>query len=134
MSAPTDIERYIIVPGQARAYEPPKHAGTVNYLYLSPQTHPGTKLEVIVGAPTRPGMGGHPHYHHDAEQIVFVLSGRGVTEIEGATCEIGPGTLVYHPPGQVHRELASSEDFRVLIVYAPPIGVLDAEAFRTTEP
>jgi quercetin dioxygenase-like cupin family protein len=131
MGGREEIERYIITPEKAQRYVPPKHSGTVNYLYLSPETHPGVRVGVVVGSPAGPGQGGVPHYHPDAEQIVFVLSGRGLTEIEGVTREIGPGTLIYHPPGQVHRELALTEDFRVLIVYTPPIALMDPEAFHT---
>jgi mannose-6-phosphate isomerase-like protein (cupin superfamily) len=51
--------------------------------------------------------------------------------MEGEQFEIGPRTMVFHPPGQVHRELAVTKDFAALVVYSPPFGVKDAAAFRS---
>lgn len=48
--------------------------------------------------------GGHtPHHSHAYEHEVFVLEGNGVV-LEGAQEHpIGPGSVVYVPPGQEHQ-------------------------------
>jgi len=126
----TDLRRYIITEDEAETYTPPHHVDTTNRLYLPKGALGSVQFEVVVGAP-RPGGGGEPHFHDVTEQIIFVLRGRGLSEMEGEQFAIGPRTLVFHPPGQVHRELAVSDDFEALVVYSPPFGVKRAAAFRS---
>lgn len=131
MTSRDEYRRFIITPEQAVAYHPPRHQETTNYRYLSAGQLGARHLEVVLGN-LRPGGGGEPHYHEGVEQVVFVLRGRGLSEIEGEQFEIGPGTLIFHPPGQMHRELALSDDFQVLVIYAPPLGGLTQESsFKT---
>ncbi len=124
-----ELRRFIITEEEAERYTPPRHVETTNLLYLAKATLGSRQFEVVVGQP-RPGGGGEPHFHDRTEQFIFVLQGRGVSEMEGERYEIGPRTLVFHPPGQLHRELAVTEDFQVLVAYSPPFGVKDATAFR----
>jgi quercetin dioxygenase-like cupin family protein len=124
------LRRYIIEEADAERYKPPRHAGTTNLLYLAAEQLGSRQFEVVVGRPA-PGGGGEPHFHDRTEQIVFVLQGRGLSEMEGEQFEIGPRTMVFHPRGQVHRELAVTDDFEALVVYSPPFGVKDAAAFRS---
>ena len=126
---PEEIRKYVVTREDAHPYNPPAHTDTTNLLYL-PKGFLGSKqFEMVLGMPKR-GGGGEPHFHETAEQIIFVLKGHGETEIEGARLPISPGTMVFHPAGQVHRELAQSDDFEVLVIYSPGIGVKDSRAFR----
>lgn len=43
-----------------------------------------------------------PRHHHEPEETYYVLSGRGVVEIDDARAEIGPGTAVFIPPDAEH--------------------------------
>jgi mannose-6-phosphate isomerase-like protein (cupin superfamily) len=129
-SDPSDLRRYIVTEGEAEVYYPPAHSDTSNMLYL-PQGFMGSKqFEVAIGR-AKPGGGGHPHYHEHAEQIVFVLQGHGESEMEGKRFPIGPRTLIFHPPGQMHRELATSDDFQALVIYSPGIGIKNQAVFQT---
>lgn len=131
MATRDDYRKFIITPDEAEAYHPPRHQETTNYRYLSQGQLGAQHVEVVLGN-LRPGGGGDPHYHDGVEQVVFVLRGQGLSEIEGEQFEIGPGTLIFHPPDQMHRELAVSDDFQVLVIYAPPLGGLkDAASFKT---
>jgi quercetin dioxygenase-like cupin family protein len=129
MTPREEYQRFIVRPEDAIPYHPPRHQATTNYLYLAAEQLGAQHLEVVVGGP-RPGGGGEPHYHEGIEQVVFVLQGHGVSEIEGEQFEIGPHTMVFHPPGQVHRELAVTPDFKALIIYAPPLGLRDPDSFK----
>ncbi len=129
MSTRAEYRRFIIPPDSATAYHPPRHQATTNLLYLAQGTLGCQSVEIVVGGP-RPGGGGEPHYHDGVEQFVYVLQGQGISEIEGEQFEIGPNTLIYHPPGQLHRELAVSDDFKVLVIYTPPVGLLKEESFK----
>ena len=123
------LRRFVITPEEAESYTPPRHTGTTNLLYLARDQLGSKQFEVVMGRPV-PGGGGEPHFHDRTEQLIFVLQGRGLSEMEGQQFEIGPRTLVFHPPGQVHRELAVTEDFEALVIYSPPFGVKNAAAFK----
>lgn len=123
------IRQFVVTEKDAHRYNPPAHTDTTNLLYLAKGALGSKHFEVVVGMPRR-GGGGNPHFHEEAEQIVFVLAGHGESEIEGARLPIGPGTLIFHPPGQLHREIALSDDFKVLVIYSPGIGVQDSRSFR----
>ena len=43
-----------------------------------------------------------PRHHHEPEETYYVLSGRGVVEIDDTRTEIGPGTAVFIPPSAEH--------------------------------
>ena len=105
------LRRYIIEEADAERYVPPRHAGTTNLLYLAAEQVGSRQFEVVVGKPAR-GGGGDPHFHDRTEQIVFVLQGRGLSEMEGEQFEIGPqlgserGTCALDPIGRhVKRQL-----------------------------
>ena len=74
--------------------------------------------------------GGHTPYHEHAwEHAVFVLEGEGsVRRPDGAEVPLGPGDVVYVPPGERHSFLnAGSETFRFICVI-PSRGVCLATA------
>jgi quercetin dioxygenase-like cupin family protein len=126
---PEEIRRYVVTRDDAQPYSPPAHTETTNLLYLPKGALGSRNFEMVLGMPRR-GGGGEPHFHAEAEQIVYVLAGHGETEIEGARLPIGPGTMIFHPAGQVHRELAMSDDFEVLVIYSPGIGVKNSRSFQ----
>jgi uncharacterized cupin superfamily protein len=54
------------------------------------------------------------HEHGSAEEIFYVLDGRGLSWQDGVTAEIGPGDcVVYHPGGGAHT-VCAVEDLDVL--------------------
>ena len=60
--------------------------------------HPSEKIRVVL-ASFKPGTHENLHWHL-IEAFYYVISGRAVmTDIEGKTHDIGPGSVVYAPPG-----------------------------------
>ncbi|MFC1798341.1 cupin domain-containing protein [Thermodesulfobacteriota bacterium] len=60
--------------------------------------HPSERIGVIL-ATFKPGTLEHLHWHL-TEAFHYIISGRGVVrDIEGNSYDIGPGTVVYAPPG-----------------------------------
>ena len=45
------------------------------------------------------------HSHHGEEEFVYILSGRGVAEIDGAEHEVGPGDFMAFPTPSVAHQL-----------------------------
>lgn len=71
------------------------------------------------------GKGHDRHNHPGCEEILYILAGRGrqIVEVGGEALEreIGPGVLVYIPPGAYHSTVnLGTEPIRLLAIYAPP--------------
>jgi mannose-6-phosphate isomerase-like protein (cupin superfamily) len=97
-------------------------------------TADGSTIRELLGLPTAsvrnqslaeatlaPGQSTRRHYHLEAEEIYFVVEGRGVMELDGTTAPVAPGDAVLIPPGARH-EIKASEDspLRFLCCCAPP--------------
>ena len=77
-------------PGIAQGQEIKRLAGSAD--------HPSERLSVIL-ASFKPGTYEELHWHL-VEKFYYVISGRAVmTDIEGKTYDIGPGSVVYATPG-----------------------------------
>lgn len=64
-----------------------------------------------------------PHKHDDAEEVLFLISGRGKIVIEGeGEWEIGPETAFYSPKGVVHSLVnIGDEPLKLVWVYYPAL-------------
>ena len=77
-----------------------------------------------------PGKGHVRHNHPGVEEILYVISGRGVQMVEQPdgqggmreVCrEVGPGVLVHIPPDVYHETINTGwEPLKILAIYAPP--------------
>jgi len=59
------------------------------------------------------------HYHQLAEELYYLLDGRGVMEIDWEVREVGPGDAILIPAGAWHR-IRALEPLRFLCCCAPP--------------
>jgi len=71
-----------------------------------------------------PGKGHERHNHPYSEEILYVISGKGVqtVELESGILEqeIGPGTLVHIPTAIYHSTINSGETpMQMIAIYAP---------------
>lgn len=61
-----------------------------------------------------------PHFHPMAEEIYYLLEGRGRMQIEAEVCEVGPGDAVAIPPGARHQiATIGDQPLRFLCCCAP---------------
>jgi quercetin dioxygenase-like cupin family protein len=68
-----------------------------------------------------PGHAHDWHDHPDQAEVIFVLSGRGVTKLSDGEREIVPGDLVYVPVGVPHATYNPHvEPLRAIIIKSPP--------------
>jgi oxalate decarboxylase/phosphoglucose isomerase-like protein (cupin superfamily) len=72
-----------------------------------------------------PGKGHDRHSHPGVEEILYVLSGKGLQVVElpsgRVEREVGPGVLIHIPPGVYHSTVnTGDEPMRLLAIYAPP--------------
>jgi mannose-6-phosphate isomerase-like protein (cupin superfamily) len=56
---------------------------------------------------------------HTEDEIYVVTAGRATLESGGERAEVGPGSVVYVPAGEVHRFTSIREDLALLVVFAP---------------
>jgi oxalate decarboxylase/phosphoglucose isomerase-like protein (cupin superfamily) len=68
-----------------------------------------------------PGRGHDRHNHPDADEILYVLAGRGEQMVDDtATFAVGPGDTVWIPKAAFHSTLNTGwEPLVLLAVYAP---------------
>jgi len=66
------------------------------------------------------GAATQPHFHPRAEEIYFLLEGRGRMQLEDAVREVSPGDAIAIPPGMRHQITnTGSEELRFLCCCAP---------------
>jgi quercetin dioxygenase-like cupin family protein len=59
-----------------------------------------------------------PPHKHDADELIYVIAGRGTTLVGGAPQPVAPGALVTIPAGAEHS-LTVDEKLTAVQVYAP---------------
>ena len=67
-----------------------------------------------------PGTASQEHIHTEAEEVYYVMSGRGGIRVDGETREIGPGDVVVIVPGERHKVWQVGEKDLVLLVTCVP--------------
>jgi mannose-6-phosphate isomerase-like protein (cupin superfamily) len=75
---------------------------------------------VSVGLYRLPAGGSDAQHPHDTDEVYVVRSGRARLVVEGATIDVGPGTVVSVDRQREHRFVDIEEDLVVLVVFAPP--------------
>jgi quercetin dioxygenase-like cupin family protein len=56
---------------------------------------------------------------HTEDEIYLVTAGRAVLESGGERVEVGSGSVIYVPAGEVHRFTEIVEDLAAIVVFAP---------------
>lgn len=97
-------------PGIARGQTTKRLAGSAE--------HPSERIGVIL-ASFKPGTIEHLHWHL-TEAFHYIISGRGIVrDIEGNSFEVGPGSVVYAPPGILgSHEWEIKEDLQLISIKA----------------
>jgi quercetin dioxygenase-like cupin family protein len=64
----------------------------------------------------------HELHEHAVEEVIVVLSGRGLhIEEEGEEHVIGPNDVIYIPAGVKHKhQCIGTEKLKILVIFAPP--------------
>jgi oxalate decarboxylase/phosphoglucose isomerase-like protein (cupin superfamily) len=99
--------------------------GVLKWL-VSPTTNPGSGVsvgEVVL----LPGCGHERHNHDDFEQVMYVLSGRGLQTLElerdDSPFPLVAGDALYIPRGVFHSTMNDGwQPLRLLTVYSPGGG------------
>ncbi len=81
--------------------------------------HPPTRNQSLAEASLSAGQATVRHYHEDAEEIYFILTGSGIMELDGEERPVNPGDAILIPPGARHQ-IRAAEDLRLLCCCSPP--------------
>lgn len=79
-----------------------------------------TKALSLAEASLPPNSTALMHYHRQATETYFVLSGSGTIEVAEERRAVKAGDAVLILPGQSHRMISSAEGIRFLCCCAPP--------------
>ncbi len=119
---------FVVGPEDVPTYAPAgAHKGTVNRRLVS-----GQNLELILGE-IAAGGSAEPHYHDPEEQVLYLLEGKCLIEIEGKSQEMHPGEATYFAPRQLHKVVPIGGLIKVIVLYAPPLPE-GAGAFKSLTP
>jgi mannose-6-phosphate isomerase-like protein (cupin superfamily) len=67
-----------------------------------------------------PGTASQEHFHTEAEEVYYVLSGEGEMRIDGETRPISPGDVVVIAPRERHKVMQHGEGDLVMLVTCVP--------------
>jgi len=75
-----------------------------------------------------PGAAHERHFHPNAEEVLFVIRGRGAAGTDEEEHEVTPGTAQLIPAGHVHwlRNLSETEELEIVGCYAPAASLEEA--------
>jgi len=90
----------------AAARESPRNerAGQISYLLLASGQFGSTRMAITM-VHGDPGSEQPVHSHPEAEQVYVVVAGTGLMRVNHEALDVGPGTLVFIPPGAKHSIL-----------------------------
>jgi mannose-6-phosphate isomerase-like protein (cupin superfamily) len=60
-------------------------------------------------------------YHKKAEELVFVLKGEARGKIGEKDTFVSEGSIIYIPPGTLHKFITKDQELVLLSVHSPPI-------------
>ena len=94
--------------------------GQVSYLLLTKGQF-GSKNLSITWVEGEPGSELAAHAHEANEQVYIIVRGRGIMRVGDEQQEVGPGTMVFTPPGAGHAIRNTGEEPLVYVsATAPP--------------
>jgi mannose-6-phosphate isomerase-like protein (cupin superfamily) len=76
-----------------------------------------------------PGTASQEHFHTEAEEVYYVLSGHGGIRVDGVTRTLKPGDVVVIAPGERHKVWSEGEADLVLLVTCVPAYSVEEVAF-----
>lgn len=130
-----DLDKHIVPPGGGeQLHWGGPAAGSVTILVDPSNT--GETTFCVLTQTLDPGALVPPHHHQKAEQVLFVVSGRGAITLGDHEVEASPGSAVHVPKGTVHS-ITNTGDAPLTILEAtspPGFQEIFREMHRVAEP
>ena len=78
--------------------------------------------DLSVGTYSVPAGGTDTQSPHTEDEVYVVTAGRARLVTDGGAADALPGAVLFVPAGEEHRFVDVTEDFAVLVVFAPAEG------------
>lgn len=106
---------------------PPGHVQAYSKLLVHP-TNADTKYFDFRISSYQPKGYAEVHVHEVAENLYYILQGKGIVELDGARHLVEPHMVVHIPPGVRHGIFNTGiEDLVFLVVASPPYDMPEVE-------
>jgi len=113
---PTDPRRAVI----HRASGSPQRSAALGPYVIESLIDPGEQLTATAyKVRIEPNRRTNVSYHKLAEELYFVLSGRGTALLDGKPYAIQAGDLLRLPPGTTHGFITGDEPLEMLDIHTP---------------
>ena len=105
---------------QAFWEQPPAHFGAFSKMLVHP-SNADTKFFDFRLSSYQPKGYAEAHVHQVAENIYYILQGRGIVELDGEQHLVEPHMVIHIPPGVRHGIFNTGlEDLIFIVVASPP--------------
>ena len=78
--------------------------------------------DLSVGTYSIPRGGADDQVPHTEDEIYVVTAGHATLEAGGQVAQVGPGSVIYVPAGEVHQFTGITADLAALVLFAPAEG------------
>ena len=101
---------------EAGIFTPPDCAGAYDWV-----VHVSSD-DLSLGTYSIPAGGLDDQTPHTEDEIYMVRSGRATLVTTSGIVDVGPGSVVFVPAGELHKFTEITEDLALVVVFAPPYG------------
>jgi mannose-6-phosphate isomerase-like protein (cupin superfamily) len=131
----TDLEKHIVPPGEGEQLRWGGPAAGGVTILVDPSNTGETSFCVLTQS-LDPGAMVPPHHHERAEQVLFVMSGRGAITLGDHEVEAISGAAVHVPKGTVHSITNTGDEPLTILEATSPPGFQEIfrEMHRVGEP
>lgn len=105
-----------------------ERAGQVSHLLLAPGQFGSNRMAITL-VNGEPNSEQPMHSHPESEQVYVIVAGSGVMRVDDEERQVGPGTLVFIPPGAAHAIRNVGESTLTYVsATSPPFEMPPAES------
>lgn len=113
---------------------PPGHVQAYSKLLVHPSNADTKYLDFRISSYQPKGYA-EVHLHEVAENLYYILEGKGIVELDGERHLVGPHMVVHIPPGVRHGVFNTGlEDLVFLVVAVPPYDMPEVKQTGGREP
>jgi mannose-6-phosphate isomerase-like protein (cupin superfamily) len=100
--------------------QPPGHFEAFSKMLVHPSNAETTRFDFRISSYQPKGYA-EVHVHEVAENLYYILKGKGIVELDGERHLVEPHTVIHIPPG-VHHGIFNTglEDLLFIVVASPP--------------
>ena len=120
MAKPTKPKAKILRAEEAFWEQPPGHFAAFSKMLVHPTNADTRHFDFRISSYQPKGFA-EVHVHEIAENVYYILQGRGIVELDGERHLVEPNMVIHIPPGVRHGIFNTGlEDLLFIVVASPP--------------